>query len=1322
MTTNSWKSAISGDWTNAADWATGVVPSATDTVTVGVQGIYTITLYAEGVAAGLILNDSGLLFYEAGTLAVSGTTTLQAGTLDLAYGTLQGGTLALAGGSFETSGGTLSGVTVQNTLNLNANDAILFVQDGLVLQGAGGTGAGSVNLTGNNASLDFIGSQSLASASLTLGAFQGGVASLGIAHGFGATSGATLTLGPSVWVKETGGNAALVIGNALGGPLTDALINQGTMTATGGNFTISGPGIFYNQGDIGASGGAVLDIASAGMTNTGLIAVSDAILDFGGTFATRLLSNLGSLQLSQATVEIGGLDENAGATLTVSPTSSLGAISLAGTITGGTVADSGGGMSFGPGTGVLNGVAYQGTLSLAGASAAVTLTGNTSLTAGAVTGAGAALLFQGIESLGNATITLGNAGAAAELGTTDPFVASAATTATLTAHLVVQQAGLNAAVMANAQTPLPNVGLSDTLINQGLISGAISGGTLTLGGYGTFINAGTVTVGNGDTLVIDPYSFSNTGTISLSGGATAIIGAPANPWGLIPAWSNTGTIAASNATVVLAGTVHTGQIGRITDTGGTIALTGTLINTGSTLTLGSGGLLPALSLSGTIQGGTIVDTASLLTVGPGTAELYAVSYAGTLALTQSDAYLRIYGGLALAGLAEITGQGAILAFQGTQSFNATSVELGGSIDVTHDYTKAGGSTLTLGPSLVVTQAGELAAIGLAADLSTDGIVNQGTIAGGIYGGTLTLGGATFINQGHVSVSNGDTLSLKAAAFSNTGNLSISNATLSIGDTLTLAELGSLTLNDATIAIAGTLNNAGTTLDIGTGTAWGRIDLTGTIHGGTIMDLGQGLEAQGSADLDAVSYRGTINLGRPFEDLTISDGIHLADLTGTLACTMFVTGAADRVVATTNETLPNCNVYIGSNTVSYYGQRIPPPELDAGPGATLTVGGSTTIRSAGTYCTLGDAVLGNWTDTIANTGTILAATAGGTLNIAGSFFDNETSLLIGNSGNVLMSGVGFTNSGIVSVVLGSYFTMSLYDYYAAPDAGPYQVVNTGTIRMLGGVMAENTGGGAFPSVPIANLSGGLIQGLGSILAPVLNDGTIESKSGPALALEQGVTGTGTMLIDQACVLELNGAVVSSQTISFTSTGGTLKLDTPMNFSAAVANYGGSNLLDLSNSPVTAIGISSGTLVATTANGNFRLDTTGLIGGEVSVWSDGHAGSDIQFNAQKQGGPTLTITLNQPNMLFWASPVGDEFSGPTWEMNDITIWNWSTADSLDFTDMNEGTTSVSYTQGASAGTLTVTDGSKTGHIFLPGSFNGAGFHVGTDGHSGALITYT
>jgi hypothetical protein len=259
MTTNSWKSAISGDWTNAADWATGVVPSATDTVTVGVQGIYTITLYAEGVAAGLILNDSGLLFYEAGTLAVSGTTTLQAGTLDLAYGTLQGGTLALAGGSFETSGGTLSGVTVQNTLNLNANDAILFVQDGLVLQGAGGTGAGSVNLTGNNASLDFIGSQSLASASLTLGAFQGGVASLGIAHGFGATSGATLTLGPSVWVKETGGNAALVIGNALGGPLTDALINQGTMTATGGNFTISGPGIFYNQGDIGASGGAVLD-------------------------------------------------------------------------------------------------------------------------------------------------------------------------------------------------------------------------------------------------------------------------------------------------------------------------------------------------------------------------------------------------------------------------------------------------------------------------------------------------------------------------------------------------------------------------------------------------------------------------------------------------------------------------------------------------------------------------------------------------------------------------------------------------------------------------------------------------------------------------------------------------------------------------------------------------------------------------------------------------------------------------------------------------------------------------------------------------------
>jgi hypothetical protein len=1324
MTSNSWKNPVNGDWTDAADWTTGSVPGAGDAVTIAALGTYTVTLYTLGQAASLTLDDSGLLFYDAGTLAVSGTLALQAGTLDLAYGSLQGGTLALDGGLLQSSGGTLTALAVQGALNLSPTNSLLYVQSGLTLTGAGGSGTGSVALTGYDAALDFIGSQMLNSASISLGNTLGGVATLGIAHAFGATAGATLTLGPSLWLRQTGGQGALSIGNGLGGALDDELLNHGTITVSGGTLTVSGPGTLVNQGTIGISGGAVFDIASPGFSNVGTMSVSDSTLDFGGTFTTSLFSQLGALALSQATLEIGGEDINAGATLSVS---SFIPLVLAGTITSGTVIDSGGGLTFGPGTGVLDGVTYQGTLAVTGTNGAVTLIDNTVLATGAatVTGSGAALLLEGLDTLGNATIQLGSNTGTAELGTTDPWVAGSATTATLASTLLVQQSGLNAAVNANAQTPIQGDGLADTLINQGSITGAVAGGTLSIGGYGTFINQGNIAISNSDTLLLEALSFSNTGTITISPGATAILGGPPNPWGGAPAWSNTGSIAVNGGTLQLAGIERTAQLGKITSSGGTISLTGTLANAGTTLTLGSGGVLPALSLTGTIQGGTISDPASLLSFGGGgIAMLQAVSYSGTLGLLQNGAYVRIYQGIALTGTANVTGAGSTLAFQGTETFNNAAVDLGATggatLDVLHDYSVQGGSTLTLGSALFITQAGANAAIGLAADLAGDAIINKGTVTGGTYGGTLSLGSQSFTNQGTIAISNGDTLALNAAAFSNTGNMSITNASLDIADSLTIAQLGRLALTNAAISIAGTLNNAGNTLTVGTGSQWGQVTLTGTIHGGVVLDDGLGLATFGNATLDAVSYRGTLNLSRPFQDLDFADTVHFNDPTGTLTGTVFLTGAADRMVATTSETLPDVNFYIGSNTVSYYGQRIPAPELDAGLGTALTIGASTTVRTAGTYSTLGDATLGKWTDSITNDGTILAATNGCSLTLGSTFFVNAASLLINTGSSVFAGDVGFDNTGVIAITAGANLEMTLYDYYAAPNAGPAQFTNSGTIRILGGAFAELTGNGTFPAVAVANLSGGLIQGLGTILAPILNNGTIESKYGPVLQVLQGVTGTGTMLIDQGVILELNNQVAASQTVSYTGTAGILKLDMPLSFGAAVTGFGGSDILDLAATTLTAVGISSGTLVATTSKGNFFLNSAPL-GGELSAGGDGHSGMDISYLPQSQGSGVAVIALTQPAMMFWASPVGDEFQGPTWELNGSWIGDWTTADSLDFTDMNGSKASASWAQGSGQGTLTVTDGTKTGHILLNGSFNANWFHAGADGHGGALITY-
>jgi len=1344
MASISWKGG-SGDWNNAANWSGGVVPGAADTVTIAGAGAYTVTLYTTEAVDNLTLNAPGALLYDAGALTLGGTLSLQGGTLDLAYGSLTGGTLAMAGGILEASGGTLNGVAVQGALAVSQTDATLFVQGGLAMAGAGGVGAGTLAVTGTYATADFLGTQSLSHAVVTLGAAaagqdQGGPASIQVQHVYGATSSATLTLATNVWLQQAGQLGQIIIGGPLPGTLIDEVINAGTITAAmfGGTLEIDGSGDFLNTGTIGISNDATLDIASAGFTNTGTMTVSNATLDFGGTFASSLLGHLGALTLSAATVEIGGDAQNAGATLTVGSATPLGPLLLAGTITGGTVLDSGGGLNFSAGTGLLDGVTYDGTLTLA-AGNAVTLDDNTLLSevgggAGAVnvTGAGAALLLQGTTALGNATISLGsNSGAAAELGTTDPFLASTATTATLGARLLVQQIGKYADVDANATTPIDGFGLADTMINFGIIEGSFAGGTLAVGGSGTFINSGLISASNGDTLLLDPSVFSNTGTISLSGGAIGELGGPTDVFGQSQVWSNSGTIILNNANLVLAGEMVTGQIGHIGGSGGTVTLAGTLANSGATLALGAGGALPGALLTGTIVGGAIADAGGLLVIGStGTALLDGVTDKGTLNLSDAGAYLRVQGGLTLIGTADVTGAGSVLGFQGSQTFDKAQIRLGAAgsaatLDVLHDYTTYAPTTLTLGPSLAIAQAGQLADIGAATDVAGDTIDSYAAIVAGIAGGDMALGGSNFANFGSIAVSNGDTLALAATSFLNDGTISVTNAALAIEDSVSLAALGKLVLNNAAVDIAGTLNIGAGTLAIGAGSAWGRVALTGEITGGTILDSGQGLNAGGNATLNDVKYEGVLDLSRPFQQLTITNGIELTDSTGTQPGTVLLTGAASRILAAGNETIANATIDLGSASETYYGQRLAPAELAAGPGTTLTLGATAVVRSAGLVGWLGDCSVGGWTDSIVNDGLILAATTGGILTLGSTFFTNEGGLNAGNGGNLMFSGVDFTNTGAIALSAGSEFMIGLYSYFAAPNAGPTPFSNSGTIRMLGGVLQELTGGGLFPSVAIVNQAGGLIQGLGNIVAPVLNNGLIDAKYGPNLSIAGSITGTGTLQLETGCGLELNGAVSASQTVNFTASGETLRLDQEQNFSAHVTNFATGDALDIVGTSIENVGISGGTLVLGTGLGQFRLATTSPLGGEISVGSDHHGGETVTYTGQIGPGGTgtlATIGVNQPGMMFWACGAGDIFTGTAANMDGGEIFNFGTTDSLDFTDYLGTKTTVSYAQASGQGVITVTDGTHTDHITVIGSYTASWFHVTPDSHGGALVTYS
>jgi len=1330
MASITWNNT-SSNWMTASDWSGGVLPGSGDSVSFAGTGTYICTLYNPVAIANLSLNDAGAQLYDAGRLTVSGTTSLAAGTLALEYGTLAGGTLALTGGTLQSNGGTLAGVSVQGSLTLSAPLASLYVTGGLTMSGSGGSSFGALSVSGQYDAVDFVGSQSVVNAYVTLGAQaagpnQGGPAALDVETAYGATAGSTLTLASSVWLAGIGTQAVVNIGGSAPTPFVSTLLGQGIITETnaGGTLDVTGSGNFINQGVIGVSNGGTLEIACGGFSNTGTITVSNATLDFGGTYASARLSSLGKYTLTSATVRLDGTVQNAGSTLTIGAGSALGPLELAGTIAGGTVVDTGGGLNLSAGTGVLAGVTYQGSLTLA-AGAALTLEQNTTLSGPvSVTGAGAALQLEGQTTLNATSIALGSATGVASIATTDPWLASAATTATLGPALVITQAGAHAALIASGQTPVFGYGLSDTLILQGTINAGVAGGNFSLGGPGSIINQGKISVTNGDTLVVGAATFSNTGTIAVGAGATAILGGPANIFGVSPAWTNSGVIAVNGGSLVLSGAVHTAQLGSITSTGGSISVTGTLQNAGSTLSLGS--TLPGFSLAGTITGGTISDPNGLLAVAATkTAVLSGVTYQGKL-IVGAGATVVAEAGLSLSGTAFVTGSGAALDFQGDQSFDKALVLLGATggatLDVRHDPGLSAGSTLTLGPNLTLDQAGGLAMIGSTADQANDAIISYAAINASSAGATLAFSGSNFTNEGTIAVSNGETLSIGASNFSNAGAISISNAALVLSGDETLSGLGSLTTNNAAVSVTGTLNAAGGTLSIGAGSAWGRVALSGSISGGVIADGGFGLAAQGGT-LSGVTYMGTLDLSRPFQTLSFSNGLNLTDGTGTQPGTVMLTGAQSSLIAVGSQTLDNATVYLGCATQTYFGQSIAPPELAASGGTTLTLGSNLTIRSDGIFGYIGNAAIGNWTDAIVNDGTIISATPGDLITLGSSFFTNNGVIAEGNYGNMLFGGVEMFNTGTIAVSPGSNLWFLLYDFFAAPNAGATVFSNSGTLRMLGGVVTEVTGS-AFPTVPIVNTSSGLIQGLGLLNTAVVNNGLIEGKYGPVLVVGGAITGSGTIQIDTGCRVELEGAVAASQTVTYTATGETLQLDQASSFSAAVAGFGSGDLLDINNTPVSAVAITAGTLTLTTAQEVFRLDTTSALAGEVSVGNDGHGGSLVSYLAQAASGAggVADITVSQPQMLFWASAVGDEFQGATANFNAAQFADFTSASSLDFTDLALGSASLSYTQNGGVGALTVTDGTHSASLSLLGSFTASGFHLSSDGHGGTLITHS
>src|SRR5580658_3724608 len=128
LTTNSSKTAVSGDWDTASNWSLGHVPLATEDVSITVAGSYTVTHSTGTDSCASITSDEPLVL-SGGSLTVSGDVQVN-NTFTISGGTLSSATVVPGSGgqgiTASGSGGVLTGVTLSANVSIPNDSDINF--------------------------------------------------------------------------------------------------------------------------------------------------------------------------------------------------------------------------------------------------------------------------------------------------------------------------------------------------------------------------------------------------------------------------------------------------------------------------------------------------------------------------------------------------------------------------------------------------------------------------------------------------------------------------------------------------------------------------------------------------------------------------------------------------------------------------------------------------------------------------------------------------------------------------------------------------------------------------------------------------------------------------------------------------------------------------------------------------------------------------------------------------------------------------------------------------------------------------------------------
>ena len=910
---------------NSTSWSnTGSIDVSGGTLNLG--STFTFAQLGTLNHTGGVVNVTGTLDDADATLTVGSGTAL--GTLTLvSSGTIENGTIADSGSGLAFAGGTLSGVTYDGTMDLSPNSSSVIVTNGLTMAGLGGTGAGTINLTGQSSILYAEGTETLNNATLNIGNN-----STDYIYNYDPSGPAVLTFGPALTIDQTGNNANLSGYEDFSG---SGIVNEGTINAdfNGGIFTIDDVS-FSNTGTINVSNGDAATISASAFSNVSGGTLAGGVYIISGGSTLTLPQNLRISTLA-ADVTLNGTDsalrsfqttgsDYTGLDTTLATITSAGAFRLLG------------GLSANEAQAVSN----SGVLQLGGgvfSTPSLTITSTGLVTgfgtvsapianSGLIDAQGGLLKITGaVSGTGMDNITAGASlefDAATSSGQTVTFAAD-------TGNLVIALPSSFSSVISGFATG-DEIDLIDTTATAASYQSGIlqisDGGTTVAslnlsGSYSAATNFEVATDGNGGTLVTIGPPPVISGDFWKSGAS--------GDWGTTANWNPTGTPNASTtvATISASGTyavtianTESFAIGTLTLNNplATLNIAGTL-NVANTLVLDAG----TVAVSGTIDAGVIETYGGSFTGTGGI--LTGIAVQGTLDLSPNNSSITIEGGLTLAGLngtgtgtINLTGQSSTLYAEGTETLNNATLNIGNNnTDYIYNYDYSAAAVLTFGPTLTIDQTGNNANLTGYEDRSGSGIVNEGTINADFNGGTFTIGDVSFTNAGTINVSNGDTVDINSTSWSNTGSIDVSGGTLNLGSTFTFAQLGTLNHTGGVVNVTGTLNDADATLNVGTGTALGTLTLVsgGTIENGTIADSGSGLAFAGGT-LSGVTYDGTMDLSANGSSVIVTNGLTMAGLGGTGTGTINLTGQSSILYAEGTETLNNATLNIGNNSTDY----------------------------------------------------------------------------------------------------------------------------------------------------------------------------------------------------------------------------------------------------------------------------------------------------------------------------------------------------------------------------------------------------------------------